>query len=751
MKNRKRILCFLMSIIMILGLFSGCQTEPTPTETAESTNTEQTAPPVQMSHIFKEAVELGIAWEELAASKEEPIILSDLTKLLENALNVLGKSDADFSIKNYGRVHEDTETIQRYQLAQLLYSVHNDVTKGHNYVLNAAAIHYEIGGAYKEFRIWDCLDFEEIETLCNFETDSCNYAICAFDRITGDKLMKLYDDWTFRPAELVTVESAVETVLHFSRSFEKAPVYADVTDEQASVCTIDPALYTGETTLLAATNQDLPNWRGCNISYNSMFDGALCHNPDDALTESNLDYLRELGVNFVHIYLSWSYFQGPDHTFDSKVNLSRLEQLDTIISWCMERDIHIQLVFNDVPNLNFNHQDINEWFNLCNSVFTDEAVKESVTAFWRMLAKRYADIPNNFLSFNLMNECDPIDDENYAWALGDAVAAIWEESPGRVIVADVHTPNSAVTGESMAALGCALSYHFYNLRDISVVSPEKEAASPGFYESITGTPNLVNAHLYGPGYWNTELPDAARGSLKFYGAVGGATLSVKIGDISWFDTVMEVSAAGQTLYKDMVPHNYIEEQDYFEIPGDGIVTIAIPEHATSFEISCPEGSCFTMSDISLTLKNGAECPLLLVNDSWSGTPLAEITVDEDGSCTSSLGLERIDQFGTSLLDLLAVGEKYGVDVMVGEFGFFEGGNPMAAGIRQDAVEKLFMDQIETFEKYDLAWCFEYGGRYALVTPAPYLEGIEYRDLENSPYYVNLEMDAFFKEILADLS
>lgn len=746
----KREICLLLSVMMVLNVLAGCQSEPSvSTDLPIASDPPEFAPvkPIQMSDIFKEAVELGIAWEELAASKEEPIILSDLTRLLENALNVLGKGDANFGLKNYARVHEDTETIQRYQFAQLLHSVHNDVTKGHNSALNATAIHYEVGGAYKRFEIWDCLDFEEIETLCNSETDSCNYAICAFDRITGDKLMKLYDDWTFRPAELVTVESAVETVLHFSRSFEKAPVYADVTDEQASVCTIDSALYTRETTLPDATNQNLPDWRGCNISYNSMFAGALSSNPDDTFVESNLDYLQELGVNFVHIYLSWSYFQGPDHTFDSKVNLSRLEQLDTIISWCMERDIHIQLVFNDVPNLDWNHQDINKWFNLCNSVFTDEAVRDTVTAFWRMLAKRYADIPNNFLSFNLMNECDPVDDENYAWALGDAVAAIWEESPGRVIVADVHTPNSAVTGESMAALGCALSYHFYNLRDISVVSPEKEAAAPGFYESITGTSCLANATLYGPTYWDTSLPEAAEGALKFTGAVGGATLSVTIQDISWFDTIMRISADGQPLYEGMEAYTYDEATDYIGV--NGTVTVTIPEDASCFEISCPEGSCFTMSDISLTLSDGNELPFTLVFDYWQGTELAEITVSKDGSYTSTLTLAQLKQNSQSLADLVAIGEKYGVDVMVGEFGFFEGGDPMAAGISQDAIEKLFIDQIETFEEYDLAWCFEYLGRYALATPAPYLEGIEYRDLENSPYYVNLEMDAFFKQVMAE--
>ncbi|MGN1136168.1 MAG: glycoside hydrolase family 5 protein [Oscillospiraceae bacterium] len=757
----KRTVCLFISVMMLLNVLVGCQAEPSAStappitsDSSESTSPitsdlseSSTTEPVQMSDIFKEAVELGIAWEELALDADSPIKGADLQKLMRNSLALLGKSDSVVYLDNFSDLYGNVYEIKRYQLAQLLYGVNNDVIDGHNYALNATAVYYEVGGVYKRFEIWDCPDFKMIDVMCGFDTTPCNYAICAFDRITGDKLMNLYDDWTFRPTEIVTVESAVETVLHFTRSFEKGPIYMDVTDEQASVCTIDPELYTAETTLPDATNQNLPDWRGCNISYNSMFAGALCSNPDDALTEGNLDYLKELGVNFVHIYLSWSYFQGPDHTFDSKVNLSRLEQLDTIISWCMERDIHIQLVFNDVPNLDFNYQEsVEHWSELCNSVFTNEETKAAVTAFWRMLAKRYAGIPNNYLSFNLMNECDPIDDESYIWGLGDAVNAIWEESPGRVIVADVHTSNS-VTGESMAALDCALSYHFYNLRDISVISPEKEAAAPGFYESITGSSCLANASLYGPTYWDTSLPETAKGALKFTGAVGGATLSVTINDICWFDTIMKISANGQTLYEGMEPYTYDEATDYIGV--NGTVTVTIPEDADRIEISCSDGSGFTLSDISLTLSNGTKIPIMLVFDLWSGTKLAEITVNEDGSYTNTLTLEHIKQNRQSLADLVAVGEKYGVDVMVGECGFFESGDPMAIGISQDAIEKLFMEQIETFEKMGLAWCVEYIGRYALVTPTPYLEEIEYRDLENSPYYVNLEMDKFFKQILAE--
>lgn len=741
----KKIISLLLAFVMAFCCLTGCQSKP---GSNKNDDISPSASPTQMSDDFKDAIQLGIAWKELADESDDSITVENIVTLMENALVFLGKENANSYLLAFSDDHSRNNKLQRYELALLLYGVYQDVTANHDFTLSATAIHYEVGGAYKRFEIWDCPDYQEIEELCDYDTTPCNYAICAFDRTTGDKLMALYEDWTFRPAELVTVEDAMETVLHFARSFEEDPVYTDVADDRAAKHTIDPALYTGETTLPNATNQELPNWRGCNISFNSMFAGALSSNPDDVLAEANLDYLKEVGVNFVHIYLSWSYFQGPDHTFDSKVNLSRLEQLDQIISWCMERDIHIQLVFNDVPNLDFNYQEsVDDWAAQSNRVFVDASVRDTVTAFWRMLAKRYADIPNNYLSFNLMNECKPADDEQYVWGLGDAVYAIREESRDRVIVADVHAGNPDVTGVGMAELGCALSYHYYNLQDISIVSSEKEAETPGFYESLTGSPSFVNAHIYGPDYWDAELPEHAKGSLIFTGAISGATLSVTIEEISSFDTTIKISAAGKTLYEGMEPYIYDKATDYISV--NSTVTVTIPENADSFEITCLTGSCFTMSSISLTLKDGAECSIRPLKDGWTGTKLAEVIVNEDGSCTSTLGLEYVKQNGASLLDLMAVGERYGVDVMVGEFGFFEGGDPMATGIRKEVVEMLLRDQIDMFEKLGLAWCCEYLGRYALATPAPYLEGIEYRALENSPYYVNLEMDEFFKSIMSE--
>ena len=536
----KRTVCAILGVLMLTCLFP-----------AGGYAQEQPAP----SSLMEEAVGLGLAWEGLLGEPERPVTAQELVSLMENALAVMDKADANGSLLAFSDGRSGEDGVQRYELAQLIYGVYQDVTAGHSFPVNASVIYYEVGGGFRGFRSWeDCPDYEQINELTRDDMVSCDYAMCAFDRTNGDKLMPLYDDWTFRPTAEVTVREAAETVLRFSRSFEKDPVFVDVTDEAAGRHTVDPALYTGQTTLPDAANQDLPAWRGCNISFNSMYHGYGSNGgPDDAFAEANLDYIKELGMNYVRLRLTWSYFQGPDFAADNVVNLSRLEQLDEIISWCMERDIHVQLVFSDVPNLDYDadYDSVDDWFTACGTVFTDETVRDSVTAFWRMLARRYADIPNNYLSFNLMNECVPADDDNYVWAFADAVRAIWEESPGRVIVADVHA--GGVTGAGMAEMGCALSYHFYDIENISMVSAEKEAAEPGFYESITGMPGFVNANICGPNFGEggpeANFPGKENSMLRFTGAVGGATLSVTIQELFDTSSTMQISADGQILYQ----------------------------------------------------------------------------------------------------------------------------------------------------------------------------------------------------------
>ena len=100
---------------------------------------------------------------------------------MENVLSVPGKADANGHLSSFSDSHGHKEQVQRYELAQLLYGIHQDVIAGHDFTLNASAIKYEVGGAYKSLYIWDCTDYQQIEALCNYDTEACNYAIRTFN------------------------------------------------------------------------------------------------------------------------------------------------------------------------------------------------------------------------------------------------------------------------------------------------------------------------------------------------------------------------------------------------------------------------------------------------------------------------------------------------------------------------------------------------------------------------------------------
>lgn len=100
-----------------------------------------------------------------------------------------------------------------------------------------------------------------------------------------------------------------------------------------------------------------------------------------------------------------------------------------------------------------------------------------------MLSRRYADIPNTYLSFNLINEPDPESDEIYAEALRPSVEAIWEECPDRLIVCDVET-HMPITGEEMAKMGCALSCHDYIPHEFCEIYVDKAIEDPTYYTSM---------------------------------------------------------------------------------------------------------------------------------------------------------------------------------------------------------------------------------------------------------------------------
>ena len=128
--------------------------------------------------------------------------------------------------------------------------------------------------------------------------------------------------------------------------------------------------------------------------------------------------------------------------------MERLEKLDQVLAWCMEYDIHLNLRATGVGGFyNSAAQDVEIWFSLT-------GLDTQLAQMWQAIARRYADIPNTYLSFTLFGRPDILTKNNL---LLPSVDAIREVSPDRCVIAEIYGWGY-LTAEPFAEKGVALSF-----------------------------------------------------------------------------------------------------------------------------------------------------------------------------------------------------------------------------------------------------------------------------------------------------
>ena len=307
-----------------------------------------------------------------------------------------------------------------------------------------------------------------------------------YDRVTGEKVLGLDENQCWNPARKMTVREAAEAAVRYWRFFGEKQKKVKVKD----VGTYDPEIITREllekpTTLPANSCSHLPaEWHGILWDkWNWVTTGSISFNFDRIYRQADAQIVKDAGLNLVRLNLSFSWLQSP-YVAAGKVNEARLKDLDRLLALCMENDIHLMIGCNQYQDFS-ELRDFYELFEIAGDGPKTDKEIEKFADFWQMLARRYADIPNEYLSFNLYNEICIDNEEEYERVLGPAVDAIRLESPERTIIADIHVPG--LTGESMAKRGVALSYHLYDPMGFCYINEldDEKQIDPEFMHSVT--------------------------------------------------------------------------------------------------------------------------------------------------------------------------------------------------------------------------------------------------------------------------
>lgn len=319
--------------------------------------------------------------------------------------------------------------------------------------------------------------------------DISNYALNIYDKTNGHKFLTL-ENGCVNPETELTVEAAAEHALIYHNYPNPMAYPTFVAPEE--VGSFNPEIITAdllekETDLPTPSCENLPKeWHGTVMDdFQYIDDNSLMH-PDYEIYEYEIQQVKEAGFNFISLNLDFSWLQenmlndkslanyedaygGMVSKEDvGKLSLEQLEKLDRAIALCMKYDIHVNLRCTAVPDMDFN-----DGMGYLLSKNADK-YGDRLAQMWQTIARRYAAIPNTYLSFTLFGGDYGATNK----MLVPSVHAIRAESPDRCIIAEIC--NYVMKSKEFAELGVALSYKLYE--------PEKSDYffTPGYHEYWKG-------------------------------------------------------------------------------------------------------------------------------------------------------------------------------------------------------------------------------------------------------------------------
>jgi endoglucanase len=210
------------------------------------------------------------------------------------------------------------------------------------------------------------------------------------------------------------------------------------------------------------TPAKLPRWRGFNL-----LEKFIASEENAPFREEDFAWIAGWGFNFVRLPMSYRCWSSPGNWREIREPV--LKEIDDGVELGRSYGVHVCLNFHRAPGYSVDRS-LKEPFNL----WTDLEALEACTHHWRHFAARYRNVPNAFLSFDLLNEPgeknsetgELLDDATYAHVVRTLVEGIRTESPNRLIIADGLMWGN-VPVPALAGLGIAQSGRGYSPMEVT--------------------------------------------------------------------------------------------------------------------------------------------------------------------------------------------------------------------------------------------------------------------------------------------
>jgi len=446
---------------------------------------------------------------------------------------------------------------------------------------------------------------------------------------------------------------------------------------------ITDALFSAQSDLPEVTQSKLPTtWQGLGISQNKYLVTEY-----KKYSEADVLFLERNGFNFARLYLDFNTLRWPDYSADpNTININELLELDQFLAWCIEYDVHVQISMGTYLSADGSIAERSR-----DEAMPRNAAEWALTRdYWEMLARRYADIPSKYLSFELCNEKEPRKESQYAAAkvgLKTVVDAVWAADPDRVLLYAQNGTSTPAWTEVIASLGIAVAAHVYQPIMMSLLGGPEFDHNP-------------RADVSWPQpYFPTGRTIDGKAKIIFTGAVDGATLRFHVRK-SGAKPEVAVYADGKKI-DTLKLQGTLDGYDY--IHDDIYYSVQIPAGTKKVELQVVHD--LVWFDTFIVERNGVET-VMLPSDAYGNEDMTmplPLVIHGDGtySNTKNIVLDEDFIYENAVKPFRDVAEKYGVGFMINEFGM--------AGARTfwhiDKVTAYHETYLKMMEKYDIPWCY----------------------------------------------
>ena len=215
-----------------------------------------------------------------------------------------------------------------------------------------------------------------------------------------------------------------------------------------SAAALAPAMTFAERSAPAAVQKKtvLPRRRGFNLlnmflPVGNTFKGSGNYDLG-AFREEDFAIIKEWGFDFVRLPLCYWCWSSEDDWF--RMDEKPLKQIDQAVEWGRQYGIHVNINFHRAPGSCVNPDPV---IKLGSNLLSDEAPLEAFCYQWAKFAERYRGIPSSQLSFDLLNEPPKRNRDGYIKVVRDAVKAIRDADPDRLVCADGFDYGNVPIGE----------------------------------------------------------------------------------------------------------------------------------------------------------------------------------------------------------------------------------------------------------------------------------------------------------------